>query len=71
VDPTELYVAEELFFAGTNMEVQPISEIDGYQVGDGRIGPLTRQIQSRYFELVRGAAPSAWLTSVYGAPVTA
>jgi branched-chain amino acid aminotransferase len=71
VDPTELYVAEELFFAGTNMEVQPISEIDGYQVGDGGIGPLTRQIQSRYFELVRGAAPSAWLTSVYGAPVTA
>jgi len=71
VDPTELYVAEELFFAGTNMEVQPISEIDGYRVGDGGIGPLTRQIQSRYFELVRGAAPAAWLTSVYGATVTA
>jgi branched-chain amino acid aminotransferase len=71
VDPTELYVAEELFFAGTNMEVQPISEIDGYRVGDGRIGPLTRQIQSRYFELVRGGAPAPWLTSVYGATVTA
>jgi branched-chain amino acid aminotransferase len=71
VDPTELYVAEELFFAGTNMEVQPISEIDNYKVGDGRIGPLTRQIQSRYFELVRGAAPAGWLTSVYGAAVTA
>jgi branched-chain amino acid aminotransferase len=71
VDPTELYVADELFFAGTNMEVQPISEIDGYQVGDGRIGPLTQRIQSRYFELVRGAAPAAWLTSVYGAAVTA
>ncbi|HEY8760675.1 MAG TPA: branched-chain-amino-acid transaminase [Candidatus Dormibacteraeota bacterium] len=70
VDPTELYIAEELFFAGTNMEVQPISEIDGYRVGDGSIGPLTRQIQSRYFELVRGAAPAAWLTSVYGATVT-
>jgi branched-chain amino acid aminotransferase len=71
VDPTELYVAEELFFAGTNMEVQPIAEIDGYRVGDGRIGPLTRRLQSRYFELVRGAAPAAWLTSVYGAAVTA
>jgi predicted dehydrogenase len=66
-----LMYAEELFFAGTNMEVQPISEIDNYKVGDGRIGPLTRQIQSRYFELVRGAAPAAWLTSVYGAAVTA
>jgi branched-chain amino acid aminotransferase len=71
VDPTELYVAEELFFVGTNMEVQPVSEIDGYRVGEGRIGPLTQQIQSRYFELVRGAAPTAWLTSVYGAAVTA
>lgn len=71
VDATELYVAEELFFAGTAMEVQPISEIDGYRVGDGRIGPLTGRIQRRYFELVRGAAPAGWLTSVYGAPVTA
>jgi branched-chain amino acid aminotransferase len=53
------------------MEVQPISEIDNYQVGSGRIGPLTRQIQSRYFELVRGAAQATWLTSVYGAAVTA
>lgn len=71
VDPTELYVAEELFFVGTAMEVQPISEIDDYRVGDGRIGPLTRRIQSRYFELVRGAAPATWLTSVHGAAVTA
>jgi branched-chain amino acid aminotransferase len=65
VDFTELYVAEELFFCGTNMEVMPISEIDGYQLGGGRIGPLTEKIQQRYFELVRGAAPPAWLTSVY------
>lgn len=71
VDATELYVAEELFFAGTNMEVQPISEIDGYVVSGGRIGPVTERIQRRYFELVRGAAPKTWLTSVYGAPVTA
>jgi branched-chain amino acid aminotransferase len=71
VDPTELYIAEELFFAGTNMEIQPIAEIDGYRVGEGAIGPLTRRIQARYFELVRGAAPAAWLTSVYGAAVSA
>jgi branched-chain amino acid aminotransferase len=71
VDATELYVAEELFFAGTNMEVQPIAEIDGYGIGEGRIGPLTEKIQKRYFELVRGGAPAGWLTSVCGAPVTA
>jgi branched-chain amino acid aminotransferase len=70
VDFTELYVADELFFAGTNMEVMPISEIDAYRVGDGTLGPVTARIQQRYFELVRGGAPSAWLTSVYGSRVT-
>lgn len=70
VDFTELYVADELFFAGTNMEVMPIAEIDAYRVGEGRIGPVTERIQRRYFELVRGAAPAGWLTSVYGSGVT-
>ena len=53
------------------MQVQPITEIDGYQLGGGRIGPITERIQRRYFELVRGAAPQAWLTSVHGAQVVA
>jgi branched-chain amino acid aminotransferase len=70
VDFTELYVAEELFFAGTNMEVMPIAEIDAYRVGAGRIGPVTERIQRRYFELVRGGSPSEWLTSVYRSSVT-
>ena len=65
VDFTELYVAEELFFCGTNMEVMPIAEVDAYRVGEGRIGPVTARIQRRYFDLVRGAAPAEWLTSVY------
>lgn len=67
VDPTELYIADELFFAGTAWEVQPVVEIDGYQVGDGAIGPLTRRVQSAYFALVRGeaAAPDGWVTPVY------
>ena len=69
VDFTELYVAEELFFAGTNMEVMPISEIDAYQVGGGGIGPLTERIQDRYFKIVRGGGPRSWLTSVYPSQV--
>ncbi|HVD01853.1 MAG TPA: branched-chain amino acid transaminase [Candidatus Dormibacteraeota bacterium] len=70
VDFTELYVAEELFFAGTNMEVMPIAEIDSYRVGEGQIGRVTERIQERYFELVRGGAPSDWLTSVYRSRIT-
>lgn len=66
VDPTELYLADELFFAGTAMEIQPVVEIDGYRVGDGAMGPLTRRLQSDYFDVVRGRgdAPDGWLTSV-------
>ncbi len=73
VDATELYVADELFFCGTAAEVQPIVEIDGYRVGEGRIGPVTERIQRSYFALVRGQAqaPEGWLTPVYGQPVAA
>jgi branched-chain amino acid aminotransferase len=68
VDPTELYVADELFFVGTAVEVQPVVEIDGYQVGDGKMGALTARLQGAYFDLVRARvdAPPGWLTSVYG-----
>jgi len=72
VDPTELYVGEELFFAGTHAEVMPISEVDHYRVGDGRPGPVTRRLQSAYDDVVRGRAqaPADWHTPVY-AKVTA
>jgi branched-chain amino acid aminotransferase len=73
VDPTELYIADELFFAGTAWEVTPVVEIDTYRVGDGRMGPLTARLQRAYLDLVRGAAPApeGWLTSVYGERVPA
>jgi branched-chain amino acid aminotransferase len=73
VDTTELYVAEELFFAGTAMEVQPVIEIDGYTVSGGRMGALTERLQTAYWELVRGGAANrpGWLTPVYGAAVPA
>jgi branched-chain amino acid aminotransferase len=73
VDPTELYIADELLFAGTAWEVTPVVEIDGYRVGEGTMGPLTTRLQTAYFDLVRGRteAPAGWLTSVYGQRVPA
>jgi branched-chain amino acid aminotransferase len=71
VDATELYIADELFFCGTAMEIQFIAEHDGYVVGDGQIGPITQLIRDGYLDLVRGrtAAPAGWTTAVYGRPV--
>jgi len=41
----ELYISDEVFFAGTAAEVTPIREIDNYQIGEGKRGPVTENIQ--------------------------
>ena len=62
----ELYVADEVFFTGTAAEVTPIREIDGRQIGIGERGPITAEIQQRYFDIVQGKNPKYrdWLTYV-------
>ncbi|MBT6145116.1 MAG: branched-chain amino acid transaminase, partial [Gemmatimonadetes bacterium] len=47
-----LYISDEVFFTGTAAEVTPIQSIDHIQIGDGRRGPITEQIQRRYFEMI-------------------
>lgn len=67
VGRTELYLAEEAFYCGTGQEIMPITAFDGRAVGDGTPGPLTRKLQSRYDDIVRGRTEEHkdWLTSVY------
>ena len=62
----EIYIADEAFFTGTAAEVLPIRELDGRLVGEGGRGPITEQLQSRYFEQVRGhrEAHPEWHTKV-------
>ena len=50
----EFYIADEAFFTGTAAEVTPIREIDGRVIGEGRRGPITGMLQSRYFDTVAG-----------------
>ena len=61
-----LYVADELFFTGTAAELTPIRSVDRLPVGEGKPGPITREIQARYMDLVKGRAPDThgWLTPV-------
>ena len=60
----DLYIADEVFFTGTAAEVTPIGEIDGRAIGDTMIGPITKELQSRYFDCVKGKNPAYadWLT---------
>lgn len=62
----EVYAADEAFFTGTAAEVTPIRELDGRQIGVGRRGPVTAQIQQKYFDVVygRSAEHQSWLAYV-------
>ena len=62
----QLYLADEVFFTGTAAELTPIREIDDRKIGDGKIGPVTKRLQQRYFEVVKGSDDShpEWLTKV-------
>lgn len=62
----DLYIADEVFFTGTAAEVTPVREIDNRVIGAGKRGPITAQLQARFFELVNGKLPEhdAWLTHV-------
>ncbi|MGB1883262.1 MAG: branched-chain amino acid transaminase [Gammaproteobacteria bacterium] len=62
----EIYIADEAFFTGTAAEVTPIRELDNRQIGQGSIGPVTKQLQSAYLDLVTGKrdGPADWFTLV-------
>jgi branched-chain amino acid aminotransferase len=62
----QLYLCDEAFFTGTAAEVTPIREVDNRRVGEGTVGPITKQLQQRYFEVVKGSdnGHPEWLTRI-------
>jgi branched-chain amino acid aminotransferase len=54
IDRSELYIADECFMTGTAAHVSAVVEVDRRPVGDGRVGPITAQLQKLYFDVVRG-----------------
>lgn len=60
-----LYIADELFFTGTAAEVTPIRTVDEYTIGEGKRGPITKELQDAFFDVVKqGTDPHDWLTFV-------
>jgi branched-chain amino acid aminotransferase len=66
IDRSELYVAQEAFFCGSGQEVRPVLTVDRLPVGNGAIGPITRELWQTYERVVRGQANARreWLTAV-------
>lgn len=67
IDRTELYVADEAFYCGTGAQVSPITSIDNRNLGDGKVGPISTQLQKLYFDVVRGRIPEykKWCMPIY------
>jgi branched-chain amino acid aminotransferase len=61
-----LTLADEVFFTGTASEITPIRSIDRQAVGEGKPGPITRELQARFLGVLSGERPDTrgWLTPV-------
>ena len=61
-----LYVADELFFTGTAVEVTPIRSVDRIKIGNGSRGPVTQKIQDQFFGIISGVILDrhGWMTLV-------
>jgi branched-chain amino acid aminotransferase len=49
----DVYTADECFLTGTAAEVIPVVKCDGRPIGNGKPGPITRQLRERFQQLVR------------------
>jgi len=61
-----LYIADELFFTGTAVEITPIRSVDRISIGTGKPGPISLAIQKEYMGIAKGTIPDrhGWLTHV-------
>lgn len=66
VDRTEMYLADEVFLCGTAAEITPIVGVDKYPVANGEIGPLTRDLERVFSNVLRGKEDryAQWRTPV-------
>jgi branched-chain amino acid aminotransferase len=67
IDRTELSLAQEVFLAGTGVQVVSVTRIDHRPVGDGRMGPITEKLRQLNGSIVHGEVPAyrRWCWPVY------
>ncbi len=49
----DLYTADECFLTGTGAEVVPVTSVDKRMIGDGQVGPITRQLTTAFHNYAR------------------
>ena len=68
-----LYLADEIFLTGTAAEITPVRSVDRIQIGIGKRGPVTEQLQNAFFGLFSGKTEDidGWLDGLEDTPVAA
>mgnify|MGYP001574457874 CR=1 FL=1 len=58
-----LFTAEEVFFTGTAAEITPVRSVDRIDIGEGKPGPVTKDLQKAFFDVVHnGNDKYHWLS---------
>ena len=50
----QIYIADEVFLTGTAAECVAVCEVDFRKIGNGKMGPVTKKIQSTFHDVIRG-----------------
>lgn len=50
----DVYIADECFLTGSGAEVIPVVRVDDRTIGDGKPGPVTRDLMRLFHQLTRG-----------------
>ena len=63
---SELYNADECFLTGTAAHLTPVGYVDNIEIGNGEIGPITKELQKLYFDVIKGRVAKYlhWCTPV-------
>ena len=61
-----IFIADEVFFTGTAAEITPIRSVDKIQIGSGKRGKITEQVQNDFFNIFKGKTkiPENWLSPI-------
>jgi len=55
-----LYIADEIFLTGTAAEITPVRSVDRIEIGNGKRGAVTEQLQKLFFGLFNGQTSDQW-----------
>lgn len=67
ISRSEMYLADEIFFAGTGVQVAWVRSVDRREIGNGQKGEITNTLNQLFLNIVHGKENkySKWLTPVY------